>query len=545
MDQPRTHTLPRLLLALRAALLICASVFTLLLAGCGGGSEAAAAKAAAARDTVRISQGSDLISLDPYFKLESPSFNIQRNIFDALTDYDAQIKLTPCLAESWTHVGPTSWEFRLRRGVRFHGGQPFTADDVVFSVRRALEWPLSRVKSEIATVKAVEKVDDYTVRFETRLPDAILPLRLASILILDQESSAPAIEKYGDDWLATHANGTGPYQVELWRKDERCVLRASESFWGEKPTVKRLLFNPVSNDATRMAALHRGEIDIMVNVPPRFVKLAERIEGYQIVRRPSLRLIYLGMDVGRDKTPGVAGSPPNPLRDARVRQAICAAIDNRLIVEKIMGGNALPADQLFPEGVVGNDPSIKLARPDAERARRLLAEAGYPKGFTVRLDGPNDRYVNDAQIMQAVASQLARVGIRVQVNASPKSRFFSMDEQGQCSFFLIGWADTNGDGAGTFDHLLHTPDPVAGYGGSNNSVNYANPRLDALCEQASREFDPEKRAAILREANRLVMRDLPHLPLHFQTDIYAVSSRVKWSPRRDTQVRGTDLTLVN
>jgi peptide/nickel transport system substrate-binding protein len=290
-----------------------------------------------------------------------------------------------------------------------------------------------------------------------------------------------------------------------------------------------------------MTALHRGEIDIMVNVPPRFVQNAEKIKGYHIVKRPSLRLIYLGLDVGRDKTPGIASSPPNPLKDPRVRQAIMAAIDNRLIVKTIMGGNAAPADQLFPEGVVGYDPSIKLARPDPERAKRLLAEAGYAKGFTVRLDGPNDRYVNDAGILQAVAAQLARVGITVQVNALPKSRFFAEDEQGNNTFFLIGWADTNGDGAGTFDHLLHTPDAVHGYGEANTSTHYSNPAVDRLDEQASREFDPVRRAALLQQANRLVMQDLPHIPLHYQLDIYAVSDRVQWSPRRDTQVRGVDV----
>lgn len=515
----------------------------LALLACSGGQDAPKkfSASAVAPDTLRISQGSDIISLDPYYKLESPSFSIQRNIFDPLTDTDAHNKLVPGLAESWRNVDPTHWEFKLRRGVTFHEGQPFTATDAVFSLRRAVEWPQSRLRSEIPTIKKVEAADPYTLRIETSAPDATLPLRLASILILNQASAEPAIRQHGDDWLATHANGTGPYRVKRWRKDEVCLLEASPNYWGEKPQVRSMAFIPTSNDASRMASLSRGEYDLMVNVPPRYAKMAERIKGLRLVKKPSLRLIYLGLDCGRDKSPGVPGSPPNPLKDLRVRQALAMAIDNRLIVAKIMGGNAVPADQLQPEGVTGYDPAIKLERPNYEKARKLLAEAGYPNGFQLRLDGTNDRYVNDSAILQAVANLLARIGVEVQVNALPKAIFFTQEERNECSFFLIGWANTNGDGAGTFDHLLHTLTPGGAYGVANNSTQYSNPELDKLSEAAAREFDPQKRNELLKQANRLAMRDLVHIPLHFQMDIYAVSDRIEWSPRMETQVRGVDV----
>jgi len=518
-------------------------LFFILAAGTVGGALACVKSrdAALGERAARISQGSDLLSFDPYFKLESPSFNIQRNVFDALTDVDANMKLAPGLAERWELKSPTVWEFTLRRGVTFHGGQPFSADDAVYSIRRAMDWKLSRVKSEIPTVRRVEALGGSLLRVETTMPDAILPLRLASILILNRASCEPAVRQYGDDWLATHANGTGPYRVLDWRKDVRCELIANDRFWGRKPTVRRLDFIPTSSDATRLTALHGGDIDLMINVPPAFVDYAARVGGYRILKRPGLRLIYLGLDVGRDKTPGVAASPPNPLKDLRVRRAIAAAVDNRLIVEKIMRGNAVPADQLFPPGVIGYDPSIELERPNLELAKKLLNEAGYPGGFTVCLDGTNDRYVNDAAILQAVASLLARAGIAVQVNAQPKASFFPLEERGGCSFFMLGWADTNGDGAGTFDHLLHTAAPGGGYGESNTSTQYSNPELDRLDEAASREFDPVKRNALLQAANRLAMHDLVHIPLHFQMDLYAVSNRIQWSPRRDTEVRGLDL----
>ena len=494
--------------------------------------------------TVRVSQGSDVISLDPYFKNESPTFSVMRNVYETLTDYDANIELTPWLAHRWKNVGELEWVFELREGVVFHEGQPLTADDVVFSVRRALDWPMSRFKSEIPTVEHVEAVDDHTVRFRTRIPDAILPLRLASIAIMDREWTEAAIAEHGEEWLATNANGSGAYRVEEWIKDTRCVLTRHSDYWGESPVVERLEFNPTSNDATRMVMLQRGRIDIMVNVPPTSVKRAELLPGFRILKSPSLRLIYLGLDCGRDKTPGIKDSPPNPLKDLRVRQAILKSIDNRLIVKTIMGGNAEPADQLLPEGVNGYDPTIKLERPDYEGARRLLAEAGYPEGFTVRLDGPNDRYINDSKIIAAVAQELARIGIDVEANAMPKVRFFSEEEQGNCSFFLIGWSNTNGDGIGTFDHLLHTNLPEKSMGGSNNSTAYSHPRVDEICELASREFDPARREALVREANRVAVDDLVHIPLHYQMDIYAVSDKFEWTPRRDTQVRGIDIRLA-
>lgn len=539
---PASNTLPCALAALGA-------LFLLAALGCSGSKDDATHNASATGSStpvpgvLRISQGSDLISLDPYYKLESPSFSIQRNIFEPLTDTDAANKMVPVLAESWRLVDPTHWEFKLRRGVKFHEGQPFTAADAVFSLRRALEWPLSRVKSEIPTIKTVEAADDTTLKIETDIPDAILPLRLQAILILNKAGCEAAIKEHGEEWLATHANGTGPYRVARWRKDEVCQLETVAGYWGAAPAVARLEFIPTSNDATRMAALHNGEVDLMVNVPPRYVPDAGRIKGLHIIKKPGLRLIYLGLDCGRDKSPGLPASPPNPLKDPRVRQAMAAAIDNRLIAAKVMGGNATPAAQLMAEGVTGYDPALTLAPPDLEKAKRLLAEAGYPQGFAVRLDGPNDRYVNDSAILQAVAAQLARVGIQVTVNATPKAVFFTSEETAGCSFFLMGWSNTNGDGAATFEHLLHTMVQGTNYGQSNKSTQYSNPELDRLAESAAKEFDPAKRAVLLQEANRLATRDRVHIPLHFQADIYAVSDRFTWTPRLDTQVRGQDIQL--
>lgn len=514
-----------------------------LLFACGGESSPGPSEGASEAEprTLRISQGSEARSMDPYFALESATFSVLSNVFESLSDISPEMEIVPQLATSWENIDDHTWEFKLREGVTFHEGQPFDAEDVRYSVRRAIDWAPSRLRSEIPTVDRVEIVDPHTVHIITSVPDAILPTRLASLFILDRESSEAGIAAEGEDWLATHPNGTGPYRLESWIKDSELILTASDNYWGGEPEVRRLNFVATTNEATRIASFLNGNIDILVNVPVGDVDRVEATPGFTVLSQPSLRLIYLGLDCGRDESPGVPGSPPNPLKDVRVRRAIYAAINEELIVEKVMNGHAEPAGQLFPPGVIGYDPSIERQPYDPELARRLLAEAGYPDGFKVRLDAPNDRYVNDEGIASAVAGQLARVDIEVEVQAIPKARFFPLEQAGNSSFFLIGWSNTNGDGTGTFDHLLHTMEPEKNLGGSNVSTAYSNAEIDRLSEAAASEFDPEEREAMLQRANRIAMEELPHVPLHFQMDIHAVSDRVEWSPRRDTQVRGINV----
>jgi peptide/nickel transport system substrate-binding protein len=491
--------------------------------------------------TLRLSQGSDVRSMDPYLQLESPTFCVLINIFDALTDISPAMELAPSLATEWRNVEPTVWELTLREGVRFHDGGSFDAEDVRYSLDRARNWPLSRLASELPTYVRTEIVDPHRVRLHTTTPDAILPRRLASVMIVDKESSEAAGDERGEEYLTANPNGTGPYRLDRWTPGESVALASNLDYWGGAPAIERIEFRAVEGDAARVAAFVRGEIDLMSQAPVRDAERLRGVAGARVIENPGLRLIYLGFDVGRDASPGVPGSPPNPLRDLRVRRAIAAAVNEDLIVEKIMNGLARPAAQLFPEGVIGHDAAAERPRHDPDAARALLAEAGYADGFDVRLDAPNDRYVNDAAIAAAVAADLAKVGVRVEVNAQTKSRFFALEEAGESSFFLLGWTNANGDGAPTFDHLLHTRAPELGLGGANASSNYSNPELDRRVRASAGEFDPAARARLLQEANRIAMDDLVHLPLHFQADLYAVSDRVEWTPRRDTQLRGIEM----
>lgn len=506
------------------------------------GSASGSGSGESQEQTIIVSQGSDVLSMDPYKHNESPTLGVLINIYDPLTDISKDLKVVPALAESWENVEPTVWEFKLRKGVKFHNGNDFDAEDVRYTILRARDWPQSRQTAEVATVKDVVIVDPHTIRIETTVPDAILPTRLISIYILDKETCEPHTTAGDEAWLSTHAIGTGPYKLEKWERGSFCQITAFAEHWRGKPTVEKIRYVAVSNDATRVAKFLDGEIDILSNVPVRDVERVRATPGYRVISKPSLRLIYLGLDTGRDESPSIASSPPNPLLDLRVRQAIYQAIDMDLIVEKVMSRQAAVADQLFPQGVIGHIKDLGRPPLDRDAARALLAEAGYPEGFDIRLDAPNDRYVNDDEVAAAIAGQLAKINIRVQVNARPKSSFFADEQNGLLSFFLIGWTNPNGDGYGTFDHLLHTVDQEKRLGMANLCTRYSNPELDRLTEAAASEFDPEKRTQLLESAVRIAMRDLPHIPLHYQMDIYAISDKLDWTPRRDTQVRGIDLT---
>lgn len=519
-----------------------------LLAGCdapspetGGSTGTAAPAARTDLETIVLSQPSDALTLDPYDENESPTFAVLANIFNALVDTDSDLQLIPSLAESWTQPSDTVWEFRLRPGVVFHSGDAFTADDVAFSLDRAINWTGSEVKADVMTIARTEVIDDHTVRIHTRGPDPILLNRLTGILMMDRESTEAAVAEHGDGWTVEHPNGTGPYRLVSWRREEAIDLEAFPRFWGGEPDIQHVRFRPITNDATRIAALLAGDVHLITDVPVRDTGRIENSPTLQLIRNPSLRLIYLGMDCGREQTPGVPGSPPNPFMDQRVRRAIYLAIDEEQIAEHVMNGFAVPAGQLVPDAVFGFDPSITRPAHDLEEARRLLTEAGYPDGFSCTLDAPNNRYVNDERIATAIASQLARVRIIVSVAARPKTVFFEDEQQGRSSFFLIGWSNSNGDASGTFEYLLHTNTPERNLGSSNNSSHYSNPELDAAIQAAAVEIDRDERRRLLQRCMQIAMQDLPHIPLHYQVDLFAAVRGLDWQPRRDTRLQAFEM----
>ncbi len=485
---------------------------------------------AAAAKTLKIGLSSDIRSLDPYFHNETMTNSVLSNIFEGLTDFDPNLKVYPMLASSWKVIDATTWEFALRKGVKFHDGQPFTADDVLYSFDRIMHWKKSGFKSKVNMIKDVRKVDDFTVRIITKGPYPILLRKISYVKILNSRF----YKDKPDEFAALHANGTGPYQLVAWNKGQNIILKRNDNYWRPLPEFKKVIFRPLTNDSTRVAAILSGETDIIDRVPVRDVARVKKDPKLNFFMRPGLRLIYLQMDQGRERTPYVKGK--NPFLDVRVRKAIYYGIDEDAIVKYVMDGFAKAAGQYHPNVVSGYDPAIKRPAYNPDKARALLKAAGYPNGFAVTLDAPNDRYVNDEQIAQAIASSLAKIGIRVNVDALPKATFFPKTDRLDTSFFLIGWASTDGDGSSFLDGIVHTHNPDKGYGRYNRG-RYSNPEVDRLIEAAGVTIDAAKRLGLLRKAQRLALvEDQNVIPLHFQVDLYASSKHIAFQPRADSHI---------
>ncbi len=490
---------------------------------------------AAGAKTLKIGMSSDARSMDPYFHNETATNSMLSNIFEGLTYFDKDLNVYPVLAESWQVVGENSWEFKLRQGVKFHNGNPFTADDVIFSIDRIRNWEKSGFKSKVNMIKAFDKVDDYTVRITTKGPYPILLRKLSYVKILDAESCADKDDAY----LGLNPVGTGPYRFVSWKKGESFTITANQDYWRAQPHYGDVVFKPLTNNATRVAAALSGEVDIIDRIPVMDVERIKKSPKLNFFMQPGLRLIYLQMDQGRLETPYVEG--PNPFLDVRVRRAVYLGINEDAIVRHVMKSFAVPAGQMHPSVVFGYDDTIKRPAYNPEEAKKLLAKAGYPNGFEVTLDTPNNRYVNDAQIAQAIASSLSRIGVKVNVNALPKATFFPKTDRLDSSFFLIGWASTDGDGSSFLDGITHTHDKEKGYGRYNRG-RYSNPRVDELIEKAGVTIDPQERLGYLTEAQRIALvEDMSIIPLHFQVDLYASSQQVRFTPRTDSHMYVYDM----
>ena len=488
--------------------------------------------------TLKVGLASGAYSMDPQFFNETATNSILSNIFDTLVRFDKDIKVLPGLSESWSNPEPKVWIMKLRKGVKFHNGNTFNADDVVFSFNRIKNWKKSGFKGKVSMIDKVEKVDDYTVKFITKKAFPVFLRKLTYLAILDKET----VENKSDDWVGLHPIGTGPYKLELWRKGDQIKLKANQDYWAGKPKFDEVIFRVLSNNATRTAAILSGEVDLINRVPVVDVNRIKSNSKLNTFVKPGLRLIYLQMDQFRDKSPYVqTADGKNPFMDVRVRRAIYYGIDEDAIIQYIMKGFAVPAAQFHPSVVVGYDPSIKRVKYDPAKAKELLAEAGYPNGFSVTLDAPNNRYINDAQIAQAIAASLAKIGIKVKVSAVPKSSFFPKTAKQLTSFFLIGWASSDGDGSSMLDGVVHSKDDARGYGRYNNG-KYSNPRVDKLIEESDANMDPKSRVKQMQEAQRIaILEDQSIIPLHYQVDIYASSKKIDFEPRTDSRIWAFDI----
>ena len=488
--------------------------------------------------TLKIGLASGALTMDPHARDEIATISVLSNIFDSLVSFDKNLKVYPNLAISWTNPTPKVWIVKLKENIKFHNGNKFNADDVVFSFDRIKHWEKSGFKGKVNMIVSATKIDDYTVKFVTKKPYPVFLKKLTYVTILDEET----LKGKSDEWIAIHPMGTGPYQFISWSKGDHISLKANSNYWRGKADYDNLLFKPLTNNATRVAAILSTEVDIINRVPVMDIKRVKKRENLQFFEQAGLRLIYLQMDQERDKSPFVTtANGQNPLKDLRVRKAIYYGIDEEAIVKYIMRGFALPAAQFSPKAVFGSDMSITRVQHNRKKAKQLLKEAGYPDGFEIQLDAPNNRYVNDAQIAQAVATTLAKIGIRVRVNAVPKSRFFDKVRRLDSSFLLIGWENSDGDASSILDACIHSFSQTEGYGRYNYG-RFSNPEADKLIRKSANIMDSVKRLSYLQKAQKVALVDQQCIiPLHFQVDLYAANKKVDFKPRVDGQIWAFDI----
>ncbi|HZF19762.1 MAG TPA: ABC transporter substrate-binding protein [Burkholderiales bacterium] len=481
---------------------------------------------------LRIGVAADVTSMDPHFLNLAPNVNIAWHVFDALTHVDENARLVPGLAASWRAVDPMTWEFKLRRGVRFHDGSELTAEDVAFSIDRTRAVPNGQMRPFTQRIVAKEIPDPYTIRLKTSAPYAMVPYDLNSVFIVSKKATGSARSEDFDSGKAMV--GTGPFRFVRFARGDRVELAHNDAYWGGAAAWDRVTFRIVPTDPARLAGLLSGDLDLIEQVPTADLPRVRGDARLATAQKVSWRTIFFHLDQ-REPVRGIADKvgkplPRNPFRDPRVRHALSLAIDRKAIAERLMDGAALPASNLVSPPVLGYAADLKPDAYDPEAAKRLLAEAGYPDGFAVTLSAPNNRYVNDEQIAQAVAQMLARVGVRVRVETMPINVYLPRGAKGEFAFAMLGWGSFSGDLA--LRSLVATPDPKKGFGAFNWS-GYSNPRIDALLERAFATVDDKGREALAQDAMRAAMRDHAVVPLHHQVTTWAMKKSLSYAPRTD------------
>ena len=494
--------------------------------------------AAAPEGRVVIAQGVDPTTLDMMHQQEQPASNVGAQIFESLIERGQDLKIVPALAAQMPKlVAPTAWEIKLRRGVKFHNGEDFNADSVKFSLER-LANPANKLRgsSSYALLDRVEIVDPFTVKVHTKKPWPVFVAHLA----LRQAAMYPPKEYAGKDPAAISRNpiGTGPYKFVRWAKDEEIVMEAFPGYWAGPAKIKTVVFKPIPDDAVRVAALQNGEIDVAVNIPPHLAGIIEKHPKIYLSTAPSIRTIQLmiythQMDPSTHKA---IGPYPGPTADKRVRQALAYALDADAIVKGVMDGKAVRVATMLTSLHFGYDASLKPITQDLARSKKLLAEAGFPNGVEIVLNGPQGRYVRDREVGEAVAGQLNKAGIKTTLKTYEFVNYLNnmvyVHKAGPV--WLIGWGHPTMDAEAIYVPLFKSPGIF---------VNWNNEDFNGMVEQAQTQMDEKKRYAEYQKINKLWIEEVPAIPLYQQIDLYGANKRLVWKARSDELIRAYDMAL--
>lgn len=485
-----------------------------------------------------VGLGASVTSIDPHFHNLSPNSNVARHVFDRLIHTDDKQRQTPGLATEWKAIDDTTWEFKLRRGVKFHDGSEFTAEDVVATLKRVPWVPNSPSSFRIYTQSVVgwEIVDPHTIRLKTAKIYPLLPTDIATINIVSKKFEQGPTADFNSGKAAI---GTGPFKFVEYVPGDRIVLQRNDDYWGPKPHWQKVTMKLITNNSARVAALLAGDVQVIDAVPATDYARLKGNADLTIAQVVGNRLIYLHVDSHRDQSPFVtdkAGAllPNNPLKDPRVRRALSKSINRQAIVDRIMDGLAIPAGGLMADGFFGTSPKLKPDVFDAEGARKLLTEAGYPNGFGLTIHGPNDRYPNDEKVLQAIGPMFNRVGVDTKVVTMPWATFAGQSSNPNFAFsvMLVGWGADTGEVSSPLRSLLATVNREAGMGGSNRG-RYSNPKMDELLAQALTTVDNGKREKLLQEASEIAIADVGLIPLHYQINVWAMRKGLTYLPRTD------------
>jgi peptide/nickel transport system substrate-binding protein len=482
--------------------------------------------------TLKWAAQNDILTMDPHSQNHATTHAIMQYTYEALTRYTKDYKIEPGLATRWDKVSETQYRFHLRKGVKFHDGSPFNADDVVFSFGR-IKQPQGTNQIYVAGIKEVKKVDDYTVDLILEGPHPLLLRNIVDFRIMSkswsEKNRSQNIQDYKakeETYASRNTNGTGPYIIKGWEPDKRVVMTVNKDWWGKLDgNVTEVIYTPIKSDATRVSALLSGEVDLVTDLPTQDVDRLRKEPALKILDGHEVRTIFIGLDQHNDelKYSGVKGK--NPFKDVRVRKALNMAVDREAIRKVTMRGLSIPAGIMIAPGVHGNSKDIdKVEKYDPAGAKKLLAEAGYPNGIEFTLDCPNNRYVNDEKICQSLISMWARAGFNVRLNAMPFANYIPKLLALDTSAYMLGWGVPTFDGLYMLQSLVRTK--TTGADGSFNQGRISDKKLDEMIDQLKVETDTKKRDALLKQALEITRDQAYYVPLHHQMRPWAMKKGV-------------------